>query len=40
LGNDFDCAQEVLTLMGGWIREHISTSDKAFAQVARPSGAV
>jgi hemerythrin len=30
LGSDFDCAQEVLTLMGGWIREHIAASDKAY----------
>ncbi len=30
LGNDFDCAEEVLRLMGGWIREHISIKDRAF----------
>lgn len=29
-GNDFDCAQEVLALMGGWIREHIAGTDKLY----------
>ncbi len=29
-GDDFDTAQDVLALMGGWIREHIAGSDLAY----------
>lgn len=29
-GDDFDTAQDVLALMGGWIREHIAGADQAY----------
>jgi len=34
-GNEYDAAQEVLALMGGWIREHIADSDLAYVPVLR-----
>jgi hemerythrin len=29
-GDEFDTAQQVLDLMGGWIRDHIAATDKAY----------